>query len=59
MHTAHFGFLAQGPPEGSPEPGSYEAELTQNVRVNETPESPQEIPAKVPSAINPQQPKGD
>ena len=49
----------QGPPEGSPEPGSYEAELTQNVRVNETPESPQEIPAKVPSAINPQQPKGD
>lgn len=42
---------ADGPPEGSPEPGSYEEELTQNVRVNETPENPQEMPPKVPSAI--------
>ncbi|KAA6417129.1 MAG: hypothetical protein FRX49_12884 [Trebouxia sp. A1-2] len=47
-----------GPPEGSPEPGSYVEELTKNVRPNETPDGPQEMPPKVPSAINPQQPKG-
>ncbi|KAL0038375.1 hypothetical protein WJX77_004052 [Trebouxia sp. C0004] len=42
-----------GPPEGSPEPGSYAEELTKNVRPNETPDGPQGMPPKVPSAINP------
>jgi len=48
--------MVQGPPEGSPEPGSYAEELTKNVRPNETPDGPQEMPPKVPSAVNPQQP---
>ena len=46
----------QGPSEGEPEPGSYAEELTKNVVVDGTPEGPQEVPPKVPGAINPNKP---
>lgn len=49
LSWAH-GVCLQGPSEGSPEPGKYAEELTENVRPNETPEGPQDVPPAVPSA---------
>ncbi|KAL3160102.1 hypothetical protein ABBQ32_010880 [Trebouxia sp. C0010 RCD-2024] len=39
-----------GPSQGSPQPGKYAEELTENVRPNETPKGPQDTPPAVPSA---------
>lgn len=46
----------QGPSEGEPEPGSYAEELSKNIVVNGTPKGPQEVPPKVPGAIDPNKP---
>ena len=48
--------VMQGPAGGAPEPGSYAEELTRNVVVDATPEGPQEVPPKVPGAIDPNKP---